>query len=134
MVVLLLPITPLYCTSQALGFYFRVVVTIRVHLVLPVVIAFWLRLDCLIKPCFLPALLLLSLYIMLVFTHAASHSLMNPYTAPYPPHHLCAFTHPCVLQAHTFPCFAPLYISLCASSCLLEPLLFSGSVCGSSPL
>jgi hypothetical protein len=70
MVVLLLLITPLYCTSLALGFYFRVVVTIWVHLVLPVVIVFWLRLDRLIKPCFLSTPLLLSLYITLAFAHA----------------------------------------------------------------
>jgi hypothetical protein len=31
MVALLLLITPLYCTSLVLGFYLRVVVTIRVH-------------------------------------------------------------------------------------------------------
>jgi hypothetical protein len=44
----------------------------------PVVIAFWLRLDRLIKPCFLPASLLLSLYIALAFTHTTSRSLQIP--------------------------------------------------------
>jgi len=39
---------------------------------------FWLRLDHLIKPCFLPASLLLSLYIMLTFTHVTSRSLRTP--------------------------------------------------------
>jgi hypothetical protein len=61
MVALLLPITPLYCTSLAFGFYFRVVVTIRAR-ALWLSPFFWLRLDRLIKPCFLPASLLLSLY------------------------------------------------------------------------
>jgi len=40
MIVLLLPITPLYCTSLTFRFYFKVVVTIRVHHVLSVVIVF----------------------------------------------------------------------------------------------
>jgi len=43
-----------------------------------VVIAFWLRLDCLIKPCFLSASPLLSLYIALAFTHIISCSLRIP--------------------------------------------------------
>jgi len=36
--LLLSPITPLYCTSLTIRFYFEVVVTIRVHFVLPMVI------------------------------------------------------------------------------------------------
>jgi hypothetical protein len=36
--LLLSPITPLYCTSLTIGFYFEVVVTIRMHFVLPMVI------------------------------------------------------------------------------------------------
>jgi len=47
-----------------------------------VVIAFWLRLDRLINPCFLPASLLLSLYIALAFTHTASRSLRIPTLLP----------------------------------------------------
>jgi len=47
-----------------------------------VVIAFWLRLDRLIKPCFLPASLLLSLYIVLAFTHVTSRSLQIPTSLP----------------------------------------------------
>jgi hypothetical protein len=43
-----------------------------------VVIAFWLRLDRLIKPCFLSASPLLSLYIALAFTHDTSRSLRIP--------------------------------------------------------
>jgi hypothetical protein len=36
--LLLSPITPLYCASLTIGFYSEVVVTIRVHFVLPMVI------------------------------------------------------------------------------------------------
>jgi len=39
---------------------------------------FWLRLDRLMKPCFLSALPLLSLHIALAFTHITSHSLRIP--------------------------------------------------------
>jgi hypothetical protein len=74
--VALLFITPLYCTSLAFGFYFRVVVTIRARALW--LSRFWLRLDRLIKPCFLPASPLLSLYIALAFTHAVSRSLRFP--------------------------------------------------------
>jgi hypothetical protein len=41
--LLLSPITSLYCTSLTIGFYSEVVVTIRVHFVLPMVIV--IRLD-----------------------------------------------------------------------------------------
>jgi hypothetical protein len=50
MVALLFLITPLSCTSLAFGFYFRVVVTIRVRTLW--LSHFWFRLDHLIKPCF----------------------------------------------------------------------------------
>jgi hypothetical protein len=43
-----------------------------------VVSAYWLRLDRLIKPCFLSALPLLSLFIALAFTHVTSRSLRIP--------------------------------------------------------
>jgi len=41
--LLLSPITPLYCTSLTIGFYSKVVVTIRAHLVLPMVIVIGLE-------------------------------------------------------------------------------------------
>jgi len=87
MVALLFPITPLYCTSLAFGFYFRVVVTIRARTLW--LSRFWLRLDRLIKPCFLSASPLLSLSL------TVSHSLRIP--TP-----LLAFRITCALsRAHT---------------------------------
>jgi len=111
--------------------------------VCPVVIAFWLRLDRLIKPCFLPASPLLSLFIALAFTHVTSHSLRIPTL-------LLAFRITCALsRAHAHHRRTPsrasltlarashapltahfssralcLSISLCASPVYLSHLLF----------
>jgi hypothetical protein len=108
-----------------------------------VVIAYWLRLDRLIKPCFLPASPLLSLFIALAFTHITSRSLRIP--TP-----LLAFCITCALsRAHAHHRRTPsrasltlarasrapltahfssrascLSISLCASPVYLSHLLF----------
>jgi hypothetical protein len=146
MVVLLLLITPLYCTFLAPGFYFRVVVIIRAHLVLPVVIVFWLKLDHLIKPCFLPALPLPSLLLIPLHTHYKSISPLN-FCTPTPlltSRITSMLSHVQVHYGCTLSC-APLtmHFSLhasclstypCTPSCLLDFSLISGSVSGSSPL
>jgi hypothetical protein len=70
-----------------------------------VVIAFfWLRLDHLIKPCFLSASPLLSLYIALAFAHVTSRSLQIP--TPLPTSHITCMPS----CAHAFPCFT--YLSV----------------------
>jgi hypothetical protein len=134
--VVLLFITPLYCTSLAFGFYFRVVVTIRARTLW--LSRFWLRLDHLIKPCFC---------LLRLCSRFTSHSLsLMSFHAHYESLHrslpsasLARFHVP----THAFPrsayctfliaCFTPFYI-LVRIPCLLESSLISGSVCGSSPL
>jgi hypothetical protein len=82
----------------------------------PVVIAFWLRLDCLIKPCFLPASPLLSLFIALAFTHVTSCSLRIP--TP-----LLAFHITCVLScAHAHHRRTPSHASLTLARASHAPL------------
>jgi hypothetical protein len=108
-----------------------------------VVIAFWLRLDRLIKPCFLSALPLLSLYIALTFTHITLRSLQTP-TPLLTFHITCAPSHAhthyrhtpsCALltlartshaplTAHFSSCTLHLSISLHASPVYLSHLLF----------
>jgi len=112
--VALLFITPLYCTSLAFGFYFRVVVTIRARALW--LSHFWLRLDRLIKPCFLSASPLLSLYIALTFTHDTSRSLRIP--TP-----LLAFRITCALsRAHAHHRRTPSHASLTLARASRAPL------------
>jgi len=81
-----------------------------------VVIAYWLRLDRLIKPCFLPASPLLSLFIALAFTHVTSHSLRIP--TP-----LLAFRITCVLShAHAHHRRTPSCASLTLARASCAPL------------
>jgi len=101
-----------------------------------VVIVFWLRLDHLIKPCFLSAPLLLSLYIALAFFHAASCSLQIP--TPLLAFHItcvlsCTHMHhrhmpshaSCALLTALFSlCTSRLSISLCVPPVYLSYLLF----------
>jgi len=103
----------------------------------PVVITFWLRLDRLIKPCFLPASLLLSLYIALTFTHITSRSLWTPtlllaFSITCVPSHTHAFLRFTYLSmrfphsayfAFLIAHFTPLYILACIP-CLLDFSLF----------
>jgi hypothetical protein len=150
MVALLLTITPLYCTSLVFGFYFRVVVTIRARTLW--LSHFWLRLDHLIKPCFLPASLLLLLYIALTFTHVTSCSLRTP-TPLLAFRITCTLSHahahyrrmpshasltlarasraPLTTHSHHAPCT---FLYPCAHPLSTQVLSIPGSVCGSSPL
>jgi hypothetical protein len=108
-----------------------------------VVIAFWLRLDNLIKSCFLPASLLLSLYITLAFTHVTSCSLQIPTPllafritcAPSHAHAHYRCTPSCASLTLAHTSHAPLTalfssrtsrlsISLCAPPVYLSQLLF----------
>jgi hypothetical protein len=119
--VALLFITPLYCTSLAFGFYFRVVVTIRARALW--LSRFWLRLDRLIKPCFLSAspLLLLSLTSFHAHYESLHRSLPSASLARFhvpmrtigarlptlPALRLLCISH-CVLRAFLYPCARPL--------------------------